>query len=117
MWNSGVWDPSGKTDTDTRIEQSKKIIAFMKKFDGEIIFCGDFNLHPETESLKMIERELNLKNLINEYGVKSTRTSLYTRSDEKYADYILVSKGIQVKDFKVLSDEVSDHAALFIDFE
>ncbi len=63
----------------------------------------------------MIERELGLENLITKYGVTSTRTSLYTRSDEKFADYIFVSKGVDVKDFKVMPDEVSDHAALYLE--
>lgn len=113
----GLWDGSGKGDTDARIKQSEKIIEFMKKCEGKIILCGDFNLRPDTQSIKMIEEELDLRNLIKDYKIDSTRTSLYTRSEEKYADYIFVSKNLEVKDFKVLPDEVSDHAALYLDFE
>jgi endonuclease/exonuclease/phosphatase family metal-dependent hydrolase len=36
---------------------------------------------------------------------------------EKFADYMFVSKGIAVRDFQVLPDEVSDHAPLFLDFD
>jgi len=40
----GLWDPSRKLDTEGRIEQSKRVVDCIKKFDGSIILCGDFNL-------------------------------------------------------------------------
>jgi endonuclease/exonuclease/phosphatase family metal-dependent hydrolase len=111
----GLWNGKGKTDTEDRIKQSQKVIDFIKGIEGDVILSGDFNLRPDTESLKMIERELNLKNLISEHGITSTRTSFYTK-DEKFADYILTSPTVQVKDFRVLPEEVSDHAALYLEF-
>lgn len=71
---------------------------------------GDFNLLPESESLKKFE-EFGLRNLIKEYGITSTRSSLYQK-EEKYADYAFVSKDIEVQEFAVLPDEVSDHLPL-----
>jgi len=112
----GLWDPSGKTDTPNRIKQSENIVNFIKKFKGFTILCGDFNLRPDTESVKILESELGLKNLITEHKITSTRTSLYTRSEEKFADYIFTSPNIEIKDFKVLPNEVSDHAALYLEF-
>ena len=55
------------------------------------------------------------RNLITEFKVTSTRTSLYDKQ-EPYADYIFVSPNIEVNQFRVLPDEVSDHAALYLDF-
>ena len=77
--------------------------------------CGDFNLLPDTESIKILESS-GLRSLIKEYNITSTRTSFYTKP-AKYADYILVTPGIEVKDFKVLTDEVSDHSPLFLEIE
>ena len=111
----GLWNGQGKTDTEERLSQSQKIIEAMKKLEGEIIFCGDFNLLPDTESLKMFE-DFGLRNLVKEYGITDTRTKLYEKS-VRFADYIFVSKGVEVKDFKVLPDVVSDHAPLYIEFE
>ncbi len=108
----GLWNGKGKDDCDERLLQSDNIISFLKKAKTPIIFCGDFNLNPETESLKKFEA-FGLRNLIREYKVTSTRTSLYTKP-AKFADYIFVSKDLKVQDFEVLTDEVSDHSPLSI---
>jgi endonuclease/exonuclease/phosphatase family metal-dependent hydrolase len=112
----GLWNGQGKTDSADRLNQSKKIIEFIKFLTGDFILAGDFNLRPDTQSLKMLEKELGLKNLIEEHRISSTRTSFYTKP-EKFADYVLLTPGLLVKNFQVLPEEVSDHAALFLEFE
>lgn len=108
----GLWNGQGKTDTEDRLKQSLNVRNFMDRFDGcKKILCGDFNLRPDTESVTILEK--GMRNLIKENEVTSTRTSLYTKS-ERYADYIFVSPDVEVSDFKVLPDEVSDHSALFL---
>lgn len=109
----GLWNGKGKGDSDDRLAQSDRITAFVESRDGPIALCGDFNLTPDTESLKKIGAG-KLKNLIREYGITSTRTNLYTKP-ERYADYVFVSEGVEVKDFKVLPDEPSDHAPLCLE--
>jgi len=113
----GLWSGDrGKLDTPERLEQSEKIISFAKNLTGEIILGGDFNLRPDTKSLTMIEDELNLRNLVKEYKIESTRTSYYEKP-EKFADYILCSSGVVVKNFSTLAEEVSDHKALFLEYD
>ncbi len=109
----GLWNGKGKTDSEERLEQSKRIVSFVSGLTGDIVFCGDFNLLPDTKSLTTIE-EAGFRNLIKEHGITSTRTDHYT-GKEKFADYILASKGLPVKEFKVLPDQVSDHAPLFLE--
>lgn len=111
----GLWNGKGKTDSEDRILQSQNIINFMKTLKNPFVLCGDFNLLPDTKSIKMFE-EFGLRNLIKEYGITSTRTSFY-KKPEKHADYCFVSKDIKVKEFKILPDEVSDHAPLYLDFK
>jgi len=110
----GLWNGKGKIDSEDRITQSKNILKFINSLSRDVIFCGDFNLLPNTKSLLMFE-ESGLTNLVRKYRVKSTRTSYYKKS-EKFADYILISKDIKVKDFRVLPDEVSDHAPLYLEY-
>ncbi len=111
----GLWNGKGKTDTEDRIQQSKNILEFTKKIQNPFILCGDFNLLPDTQSIQMFE-DAGLRNLIREFGVTSTRTSHYTKP-VKFADYAFVSEGIKLKDFKILPDEVSDHAPLLIEVQ
>lgn len=111
----GLWNGKGKTDTEDRILQSDNIIKFLKTLTNPFILCGDFNLLPDTESLRKFE-EFGLRNLIKENNITSTRTSLY-KKEHRMADYVFVSDGIKVNDFKVLPDEVSDHSPIFVDFE
>lgn len=111
----GLWNGLGKGDSEDRLEQSRNILAFTAGIGGHIVLCGDFNLSPDTESMRMLESS-GFRNLISEYGVTSTRTSLYTYTTQSpFADYVLVSEGIMVADFKVLPDEVSDHAPLYLE--
>jgi len=109
----GLWNGKGKTDTNDRLKQSDNIIDFIKTINGDVVLCGDFNLLPDTKSIKKLE-DIGLVNLVKEHNVLSTRTSFYTKQD-KFADYIFVNKDVDVKDFKVLLDEVSDHAPLYIE--
>ncbi len=111
----GLWNGKGKTDTADRILQSQNVVDFIKTLSGEVVLCGDFNLNPDTQSLKMFE-DIGLINLIKENNVTSTRTSFYEK-ENRFADYVFVSKGIKVISFEVLPDEVSDHSAIAFEID
>lgn len=113
----GLWDLATKTHKDDipeRIEQSRRAKALLDKFDCPKILCGDLNLWPNTESLKILEE--GMINLVKEHNIFSTRSAFFQHSN-KFADYVLVSPEIKVNDFKVLNEIVSDHLALCLDFE
>lgn len=109
----GLWQHSSKDDTPERLNQSKEINRILSGFGDSRILCGDFNLLPNTESIRILEKDM--KNLIKEYNVTNTRSSLYTKS-LRYADYVFVSDGVNVNDFRVLDEPVSDHLPLLLDF-
>lgn len=110
----------GKHDTEKRILQSQGIVDFIKTLSGDIILGGDFNLNPDTESIAMIEKA-GLRNLITEFQIKSTRTTHYPekkRAKWPHADYVFVSKNVQVKSFSVDIDSlISDHAPMYLEIE
>jgi endonuclease/exonuclease/phosphatase family metal-dependent hydrolase len=110
----GLWNGLGKGDSEERIAQSRRILDFLRGRKEPFVLCGDFNLLPETDSLRMLEAAA-LRNLVVEWGFATTRTRLYARPD-KFADYVFVSDGVKVRDFRVLPDEVSDHAPLLLEF-
>jgi endonuclease/exonuclease/phosphatase family metal-dependent hydrolase len=110
----GLWNGQGKSDSEDRLEQSRKLYECVNSISGKKILCGDFNLLPDTESIKIASE--GLRNLITEYDITSTRSSLYDKSI-KFADYIFVSPDIEVESFRVYPDEISDHLALGLDFQ
>lgn len=110
----GIWFPGPKLDSPERLKQSEKIKNFLEKQEGEKILCGDFNLKLNTESLKILEG--NMKNLVKDYKIPTTRSKLYDRVEDKFADYILVSPGIKVLDFQVPNIDLSDHLPMILEF-
>lgn len=107
----GLWNGRGKTDSPERLQQSAAIKSFIATLQTPVILCGDFNLRPDTQAVALLEQEL--LNLNAAHQIMSTRTSLYSK-EEKFADYIFISKDLNVEHFSVLSDEVSDHAPLLL---
>jgi len=111
----GLWQRNSmKRDTPERMEQSKKIKKFLKNYNGKKIICGDFNIINDGNAMTLLEE--GMVNLIKKYNIKSTRSSYYPK-EEKFADYILVSLDIEVKDFMVMSDVISDHLPLYLEFK
>lgn len=110
----GHWVPNYKGDNPARLEQSENLNKFLDNIEGAKVVCGDFNLAPDTKSMLILEK--NMTNLIKKYGVTTTRNHFYNKPD-KFADYILISPEVNIKDFKVLQDTVSDHLPLLIEFD
>ena len=110
----GLWTGQGKKDTPERIEQSRKVRRFLDQNKEPKILCGDFNLLPDTESVRILE-EGGLVNLIKTHGITSTRSRLYQKP-EKFADYTLVSPEVVVERFEVPEFVVSDHLPMVLEY-
>jgi endonuclease/exonuclease/phosphatase family metal-dependent hydrolase len=110
----GFWTADGKGDMPQRIWQSEHIAEFFGARKGKGILCGDLNLDPGTRSIGIIDADF--RNLVKEYEVKTTRSRLVHPGISSFADYMFVSDGIEVRDFKVLDDVVSDHLPLMLEF-
>ncbi len=114
----GICEPGNKLDTPERLIQSQKIKDFLDGVTGAKIFCGDFNLMPETESIKMLEK--NMKNLIREFNIPETRGEIshrrFPKDPQHFADYAFVSPEIKIVSFQVPNVSISDHLPLILEF-
>ncbi|EKU99233.1 metal-dependent hydrolase [Leptolyngbya sp. PCC 7375] len=112
----GLRDLRGKMDTPERAEQAHKFLSITTQVaeeDDPIILCGDFNVEPDSETLKILSAA-GLTELVTIRTTKGTRNSYYKKSG-RYADYMLVNSKVDVLDFKVVFDpEVSDHCPLVL---
>ena len=105
-----------KKDSPEREKQMGRLHEILLQHGGEKILVGDFNLNPDTEAIHGLEKDM--RNLVIEHGFKTTRTQLYEKKfSMPFADYTFVTPGIVVKNFEVLTDEVSDHSPILIEIE
>lgn len=102
-----------KTDTPERLKQSEIIMDFLKNKNPTKILCGDFNLFPETESLRILEN--GMKSLIKEFNIKNTRSIMH-KLDEHVSDYVITSQDVIIQKFCLPNIAVSDHLPLVLDF-
>lgn len=102
-----------KLGDEETLRQVKQIADYIEHLEGAVVLCGDFNLAPESESIKLLDT--NLRNLSVEYGLKTTRSALTYKKE--VCDYIFVNDGIDVKNFSMDETIISDHNALILDFE
>ena len=109
----GLWNGKGKSDTNERLSQSKRIKSFMDKVQGKKILTGDFNLMPDTVSLAFAGD--GLVNLIKNHGITDTRGVNYSKK-LRFADYTFVSSDVKVESFEVSNVAVSDHLPMILKF-
>lgn len=114
----GLSLPGDKQDSPERLLQSAKIKKIVDAALGPKILCGDFNLHPKTQSIRMLEGKM--RNLIKDFNITDTRNNIsrasHLNDPQYFADYIFVSPEIRVKSFEVPYNEVSDHLPMVLEF-
>lgn len=105
-----------KKDSPERALQSERLRAALRATPGPKVLVGDFNLRPDTSAVRDVEQ--GMRNLVIEGGFSSTRTLRYEkRTAMPYADYTFVTPDVDVRHFEVMSDDVSDHSPMSLEFE
>jgi len=104
---------SHKLGDGKTMRQVKQIIDYMKHLEGSVILCGDFNLSPDSDSIKLIDE--NLVNLAVQHKLKTTRSKLTYKNE--VCDYIFASHDVKVNSFVMDDTIISDHNALILDFD
>lgn len=115
----GMPYPGNKKDTKDRLRQSRMVKDFLDKEPGAKILCGDLNLMPDTQSIKIFEEDM--VDLIKKFNIERTRSRLspfYGKPDfQKFADYVMTSSNINVRNFSVPDIAISDHLPLVLEFQ
>lgn len=108
------------SEDEDKIEETRKLVDFFKKNEN-IIFTGDLNLTPNTESIKMIENVL--KNCWPDYDKPTWTTKpfsfMWFEEDKlnRRLDYIFASKEIKVLSSEIIQTNFSDHLPILVEFE
>lgn len=112
----GIWTRE-KNGNEMTLKACQKILDLAKEVDYATIIVGDFNLFPDTPSMRVFYNDFT--SLVDKYNILTTRPKSNELSHLKrnVVDYVLVSKDIKVNSFMVLDSEASDHLPLILDFE
>jgi len=107
-----------KRDFPVRIKQFETIRDFVQTKGDHVIIGGDFNVLPETASIRMFQ-EAGYRNLIKEYRIPTTRNALAWKNHPThylFSDYVFTGKTIEVQQFSVPDQvTVSDHLPLVLE--
>ncbi len=116
----GLWDAAEKATSLCDLTYREQFVLRLMSTKTSLLLCGDFNLLPGTQALALLGSG-GLRNLVLECGVTNTRTHLCRSFDTGaalFADYVLMSPAaLELVQFDVLPDVVSDPAALRVHFE
>lgn len=106
----GFWRPQPMGDEDS-VKAFEKVAEVVRKLETPVVMCGDFNIIHESPAMRPLDF---LRDLTYENQVKTTLSGLKFNGDVP-CDHILVSHDVEVDDFKVYPDLVSDHLPLSVD--
>ena len=86
-----------------------------------MIFTGDLNITPNTESIKLIEK--HLKNCGPNYNESTWTTKPFDFMGFKETklkwrvDYVFASKDVKVLNSKIIKTKYSDHLPILVEIE
>lgn len=111
----GIWTKE-KIGNQNTLAACQKICRLAKEVDYPVIITGDFNLFPDTASMRVLKDFISL---VDNYHIQTTRpkSNELNHLERNVVDYIFVSKGIKINSFRVLNSDVSDHLPLILDFD
>ncbi|MBR9704762.1 hypothetical protein GOV12_05085 [Candidatus Pacearchaeota archaeon] len=99
----------------TRQSQISELIKIIKKIKKPVVLMGDFNTFGGEKEIKKLLKETHMK-----HKFRLTNNQTYTFPSfhpKKRFDYVITSKEIKVKKYKVLKIKYSDHLPLLVDIE
>tara|TARA_Y100000310_G_scaffold288504_1_gene314153 strand:- start:2 stop:793 length:792 start_codon:yes stop_codon:yes gene_type:complete len=99
----------------TRAKQIKELIKIVNSIKNDVILMGDFNTFHGVGELKELLKKTHLQDMVK-LDKKSVPLTEPAWHPSKRLDYILTSRGINVKKYSILNFHFSDHLPVMIDF-
>ncbi len=96
----------------SRTKQLKQLVEIVKKIEEPLIVMGDFNIFNGMNEIEDLLKNTKLDYYPHEKKIMTQPTNKPSKS----LDLILTSKEIEVKEYKVLDFQYSDHLPVMIDF-
>lgn len=116
----GVSRPVHKLDNPTRLKQSAELIRSYEDVEGPVIIGGDFNVFPDTESIRTFS-DNGYEDLIRRYNITNTRNRYawerFPDTPQYYSDYVFARGGLLVRQFTVPDTLISDHLPMILEVE
>ncbi len=112
----GLWSRD-KKDSQLAKKACATILKIASVDNRPTIICGDFNLFPDTDAIKLFDKKFI--NLINRFNIKTTRPAHHqlNHKQRNVVDYIFISHNLRLNHFFVLEKQLSDHLPLILDFD
>lgn len=101
-----------KNGNEETLRACRELLEYAQQLIGPVIITGDFNLAPQSESIKLLENAF--RNLSTEYKLLTTRNHLTNKTE--VCDYIFVNNEVRVDNFYMSDIIASDHNALVLEF-
>jgi endonuclease/exonuclease/phosphatase family metal-dependent hydrolase len=111
----------GFIEDKEKINEAKKLINFFKKNPKNLIFTGDLNLSPNTNSIRLIGEKLEHCGPDYKKPTWTTKPFSFMGFEETKLkwrlDYIFATKDIKVLSSKIVKTEYSDHLPILLEIE
>lgn len=108
-------------ETEAKLIEIKKLARFFKKNPNKLVFTGDLNMAPDSESIKQIEKYLVHCGPNYQESTWTTKPFSYKGFEEDRLrwrlDYVFATKDIKVIDSKIIETEYSDHLPILTEIE
>jgi len=109
------------TETKAKLEEIGKLIEFFRENNEKLIFSGDLNVAPGSDSIKLIERELVSCGPDYNQATWTTKSFSYDGFKEDRLrwrlDYIFASRDVKIISSKIIETKHSDHLPILLEVE
>ena len=108
-------------ENEAKLNEIKRLVNFFKKNTDRLVFTGDLNVAPNTESIRQIEKYLVHCGPEYQRPTWTTKPFSYKGFEEDKLkwrlDYAFVTKDIKIINSKIIRTKYSDHLPILIEIE